>query len=53
MTYEIVEYYNGSRNVLDKTDCPHDAECIRRWHIDQWADTDAGAKATRVEPKKS
>lgn len=49
MTYHIVEYYQGKRTVLDTTDCPRDAQQIRRWHIDQWADPEAAAKAVRVE----
>lgn len=46
---EIVEYYNGTRTVLDTTDCERDAREIKRWHAEQWADFNAGMKAIRIE----
>lgn len=50
--WEVVEYYNGARNVVAKTDDAEDAYKIREWQIDQWADVQVARRAVLVERAK-
>lgn len=49
MNYLIVEFYEGKRTVLDKTDCPHDAMALRRYHIEQWSNPAVGRQCVTIE----
>lgn len=51
MQYDIVEYHQGQRTVLETTDCPHDARAIKRHEADQWADPAEGMKSIRIETR--
>lgn len=49
MKYLIVEYYEGKRTVIDSTSCRNEAEVIRRWTCDTWADPNEALKYVKVE----
>lgn len=52
MQYDVVEYHNGKRTVLNTTDCPVDAQKIKEWEAEQWADYAIAMKSIRIEPRK-